>query len=329
MVITMKLLQKPEMMTWAEKTSRGHSFWLETLIFIAVFFVSQLIVGIITTPFTVIWAFSNLDAMSPSSNYSDMMNSMYDAMENMPSWLLVVNLFATIALILIPIIYCTKIEKRSLQTMGFIKKGAIKEYLVGLIIGAAMLAAAVGIGIAFGSITFNGISPDFALGIVIAFFLGYLVQGMSEEVICRGYYMVSLGRKYNVIIAIIANSVIFGALHFFNNGLSLLGIFNIILFGVFASVYMIKRGNIWGVAAIHSAWNFVQGNIFGVSVSGMAKTESLFSVTFSESGKLINGGDFGLEGGLAVTMVLVIGIVICLFIPAKRYSTDKIIDVNA
>ena len=34
------------------------------------------------------------------------------------------------------------------------------------------------------------------------------------------------------------------------------------------ALYMLKTDNIWGVAALHGAWNFAQGNLVGVAVSG-------------------------------------------------------------
>lgn len=55
--------------------------------------------------------------------------------------------------------------------------------------------------------------------------------------------------------AVIANSVIFAALHLLNPGVAPLAIVNLILFGIFASCYFIRRGNIWGIGALHSVWN--------------------------------------------------------------------------
>ena len=38
---------------------------------------------------------------------------------------------------------------------------------------------------------------------------------------------------------------------------------------------MFKRGNIWGACAIHSFWNFAQGNIFGSYVARIYKSVEL------------------------------------------------------
>ena len=45
---------------------------------------------------------------------------------------------------------------------------------------------------------------------------------------------------------------------------------------------------------------------------------SVFSCTFNENRGFINGGSFGLEGGIAVTIVLVAGILLMYFEPWKK-----------
>ena len=101
----------------------------------------------------------------------------------------------------------------------------------------------------------------------------------------------------------------FAALHLLNSGIGPLPIVNLFLFGVLASLYYLWRGNLWGIAAFHSMWNFTQGNIFGILVSGGDYGVSLLTSELTGSA-LINGGDFGMEGGLAVTAAMVIGIVL-------------------
>ena len=135
-----------------------------------------------------------------------------------------------------------------------------------------------------------------------------MLQGMSEEVLCRGYLMVSIGRRYSMWVAILSNSLIFAALHLLNDGISVLALINLVLYGVFASLYFIERGSIWGVAAFHSVWNLVQGNFWGLRVSGIVTECSVFQSTIADNRNIINGGDFGPEGGLAVTIVLAVGI---------------------
>ena len=130
--------------------------------------------------------------------------------------------------------------------------------------------------------------------------------------------MISMARRYPIVVGILANSLIFGALHLANSGISVLAFVNLVLFGVFASLYFLRRGNIWGVAAFHTMWNLVQGNFYGIKVSGMEMQCSILQSAMTDGKELINGGEFGLEGGLAVTVVYTIGIVVLLLMKDKE-----------
>lgn len=134
----------------------------------------------------------------------------------------------------------------------------------------------------------------------------------------------SIARKdTRVWLGIIVSSIAFAALHLGNSGISPLALVNLALFGVFAGVYFIQRGNIWGVAAIHSIWNFAQGNIFGILVSGNDFGITIFEATINEEMTLVNGGDFGLEGGILTTIVLVVATVITLCTKQKGVAVEE------
>jgi membrane protease YdiL (CAAX protease family) len=233
----------------------------------------------------------------------------------------ILMLFATLGLIAGAIIYCRAIEGRRLATMGLRRGHILREYLMGLLIGFAMFSAAVLICTATGTLAFAGVTLT-SIGLIVLFLIGFLIQGMSEELICRGYFLVSLARKQSLPLAIVVSSCAFGAAHLANSNVQPLAIVNIVLFGCFAGVYLLKRGNIWGIAAIHSMWNFAQGNVYGIQVSGGEMAESIFAFTATPSGQLINGGDFGLEGGLAVSAILICALIITLLTGALKKKGD-------
>jgi membrane protease YdiL (CAAX protease family) len=305
----------PEFINEARNDRKGHRLWLEILIFIAVFIAGTFSEALLGLVYLMIRLYTNSEYMATvASGNVDAFIKILTSGDSYP----IVSLFSTVMVIVTCLVYCRYIEKRKIRTMGFVKKGFIKEYAAGLVVGALMFSAATLICIVTGTFTFIGISPTLAWSTLVMFFLAYMVQGMSEEVLCRGYFMVSVSRRYSLVTAVIANAAVFSCLHLLNPGISTLAFINLVLFGVFASVYMLRTGNIWGAAAIHSAWNFVQGNLFGISVSGTGQTTSLLSSTLSSSGTLINGGAFGLEGGLAVTIVLTAGIAAVLLIPKRK-----------
>ena len=316
-----KLLGTNPLFQEAERSSRIKGFWKVTLIFLAVYEVASLISSVIVIGPTFFYVFtSDVVRNIMMGNYNsleEIMGAIGLVTNSMPPWLLLVSLFATVGTYIPVLIYCTKIERRPLRTLGFTKKGAVREYIVGLGIGLMMFGAVYGLMLLSGQAEIVGFSPDISIGMLILFFLGFMIQGMSEEVLCRGFYYVSAGVT-NPVAALFASSAIFSLLHILNPGVTLLALVNIFLFGIFAALYFLRRGDIWGIGAIHTIWNFAQGNLFGCSVSGTGNGGSVLLTRFSQESTLFTGGTFGPEGGIAVTFVLLIGIAVLLPMKNKQ-----------
>ena len=106
---------------------------------------------------------------------------------------------------------------------------------------------------------FTGTAP----GMLVLFLLGYLIQGMAEELLYRSYLMVTIARRYSMTVAVLISAVI-GALPYAAGAVEApLAFLNGMLFGIFAALYLIRRGNIWGIGAFHAAWSFVSDIVFG------------------------------------------------------------------
>ncbi|MBQ4522808.1 MAG: CPBP family intramembrane metalloprotease [Lachnospiraceae bacterium] len=230
-------------------------------------------------------------------------------MGKLPPSFYLVALYSTVFATLTFIFWARFAEKRSFRSLGFTSGNFLSKYLKGLGIGFLLFGMVVLLNLGSGSIEFGGINPKFSFGSCLLFFGGFILQGMNEEVMFRGYLMSRLSVKEKFWTAVIVNSVLFGFFHMLNAGVTLLAIVNIILFGIFASLYAMADDGIAGACAIHTIWNFLQGNIFGFEVSGNNMGEPLLLLG-EEKANIINGGTFGAEGGLAVTVVLVIAVII-------------------
>lgn len=192
--------------------------------------------------------------------------------------------------------------------MGFMKRNMSSLYAKGIGWSAVLIGGAYLICILTGACHFEGVSAQLVPGYVVFYLIGYMIQGLAEEVICRGYLLVSLSRRNSVWYSVILSSGVFMAMHMSNEHVTVLAYINLFLCGLLFGLLFVESGSIWMVAALHSGWNFLQGNIFGISVSGTAKASSVFDSSFADGWSFMNGGDFGLEGGLAVTIVLAVGI---------------------
>lgn len=225
-----------------------------------------------------------------------------------------VFLYLTIVPIILYILYAKIFEKRKITTLGFIKKNMPVSYLMGIGIAILLMGFAAGFCVITGAMTIKAEGMS-AVSLLI-YISGWLIQGLSEEVMCRGFLMTSIARRYSVTLGVIINSVLFAVLHLGNPGITALAFANLCLFGLFMSLLFIRTDSIWACAACHSVWNLMQGNILGIPVSGL-NMPMVFSSTFNNKLELINGGSFGLEGGLGVTLMLLIACSI-LFISIRK-----------
>ncbi|MBR5743000.1 MAG: CPBP family intramembrane metalloprotease [Clostridia bacterium] len=314
------------MLREAKEGRKGFHFLLELLIFVPVFLVAGILEAIPSAIAEIGWIFAHPAVIREaaerlqSGDTAGYFASIQALTNEQPIWMTIVSLLATGLAILAVWLYCRLIERRRITSMGFRKGHILREYLVGIGITFVMISFAALIGLLTGAYRFS-LSPGISVGLLLLFCIGYMVQGASEEVICRGYLMVSITRRNKAWIAVLVSSLVFAALHLANPGFNFLAFVNIALCGASYGIYILKRGNIWGACALHSFWNFFQGNFWGISVSGTGwgMNASVFTATAVPGKELWNGGAFGIEGGLAATAAEVLCLLFVIFLlPANR-----------
>lgn len=322
-------------MLWGAKNSlplgqKTHSLPIELLIFLLVTTIASVPQSLLISIVTVVLMLTDPKyyelVMGDNITSEAITKYTEDFITNLPDWLFAVSLFGCIFMILTAIIYCKKFEKRKAYTFGFAKRGFALEYLSGLGFGAVMIALPVLFCFMTGCVTFSfGNATPLMIGI---YFLAFLIQGMGEEVMFRGYLLTTIARKNNVWVAVAISSLTFALFHADNANFSFIGFINIALFGFFAAIYTLRRGSIWGISAIHAIWNFAQGNVFGFNVSGNPLSDSVFIAKQNDFGVILSGGEFGIEGGLGATIVLLIAILLVLMSPTKKSEIVTVDEEN-
>ncbi|KAF1718556.1 CPBP family intramembrane metalloprotease domain-containing protein [Pseudoxanthomonas yeongjuensis] len=138
------------------------------------------------------------------------------------------------------------------------------------------------------------------------FLLTAVVPGITEEIISRGILFRLTEEGLGTWIALLVSALFFGFAHITNPGATAWSSIAIsieagLLFGL---LYHVTR-SLWWCIGLHAGWNFVQGAVFGIPVSGIPVDGLLESQL--QGPDWLDGGGFGAEA--SVLTVLTCGVI--------------------
>lgn len=217
---------------------------------------------------------------------------------------LILTQLAAFLSVLVPAVMILRyLDCRPLSDLGFAIKGRGKDILFGLLIAVVLYGCGFGFSLAFGVISVTGVHPDW--GWLSGSFLFYLLVAVTEELMFRGYILGRLLRtRMNKFLALFISSLMFACLHLANPNMAFLPMLNLILAGLLLGATYLYTHNLWLPISLHLFWNWLQGPVLGYEVSGNKFGESLLKLHLSDN-TLLNGGDFGFEGSLICTVLMI------------------------
>jgi len=208
-------------------------------------------------------------------------------------------------------LYVRAIERRSAIEFG--AQGAARELGSGLALGAALFSVVIGVLGALGVYTATGWRGPQVLVAPLAISVGAAV---IEELLFRGAIFRIIEATLGTWIALAISALLFGAAHLGNENASWLAAAAIALeAGVMLGAAYVLTRRLWLPIGIHAAWNFTQGGIFSVAVSG-GKTIGLLEATLAGP-PWLTGGAFGAEASV-VALVLCTALGVWLLVLAAR-----------
>ena len=238
-------------------------------------------------------------------------------------YILYYELFSFVIILFLFIFWVKVIEKNALSSLGFVKRNWLKYLVWGIVISLIQMGviALVYQVSGIGSFVLNELSLE-PLLFILGLFPFWLLQGGTEEVATRGWLLTRIASRANLPLAIAISSSLFGFLHLGNAGVTFLSVLNIILDGFLAGLLFIYTDSIWLVVAQHGTWNYVQGNLLGFQVSGTGADASIFSFTMGSGPDWLTGGEFGAEGSIITTLVLLVSLVVVYLLGERKEKFD-------
>ncbi len=231
--------------------------------------------------------------------------------DRLPAWFYVLYKVAELILLLpLTFFFCRLLDRRDFVGLGFRRdRRWAADVLLGLTLGGAQMLLILCIGwagdwLAIGWLGGAALARGLANFILVGVL--FVLVALSEEVMFRGYLMVNLREGLGAALALLLTSLLFGIFHILNPYLRLLSVINIALAGLLLGYSWLVTGNLWLPMAYHFSWNFFQGAVLALPVSGV-RYGGLLAVVDRGTAPLVTGGAFGPEGGLVGTLALLLG----------------------
>lgn len=200
----------------------------------------------------------------------------------------------------------------------------------GFLLGAGLMGLGTALLAASGSLTWEldpgGVRVLPLAGSLLLFTLFLTLAGWTEELLFRGYPFQAVAESAGGAAAVGVTSLLFAAAHLANPGLGsalldgvtlaeILPVVNLGLAGVVLGLAYWRTYSLWFATGLHVGWNWTMGFLADLPVSGLEPETPGFGL-FDTPGweavvsgnPLWTGGEFGPEGGLAVTLASLAGI---------------------
>ena len=232
----------------------------------------------------------------------------------------------------------SRIEKRPNSIYGLGGPRAVPLFFSGLAWGVTCLSLLVFTLWRIGFLVIDGrlLFGAEALRYGVIWLLGFLMVGLLEEYINRGYTLFTLSRGFAGLYlwmfkmrhskafgfwtAAFLLSILFGLGHKQNPGESPIGLLSAGFAGVVFSLSLWRTGSLWWAIGFHTSWDWAQSFLYGVPDSGLM-VQHHFLATHAHGTPLMSGGATGPEGSVFVLAVLPLVSCIVLFtLPRTSYG---------
>ena len=203
--------------------------------------------------------------------------------------------------------------------------GWFRDLVIGCVVGFVSLALAVGIAAAGNGLQFSiNNAPLLALARSMLGSAALLyVAALAEEAMFRGYALQTFTRAKLVSLGVILTSLAFAFAHMSNpNVVPGMTLVNTVLAGVWLAMGYVRTRSLWLPLGLHWAWNWALGWFFGVPISGATLVSNPLLRATDIGPQWLTGGDYGIEGGIASTIALVVSTVFLWRAPWLRATPD-------
>ncbi|GGE60708.1 CPBP family intramembrane glutamic endopeptidase [Massilia psychrophila] len=209
------------------------------------------------------------------------------------------------------VLYVRRIERRPVAEL--VGSHAAGETGLGVVGGSLLFCATLGTLYLVGAYRVTTTAP---WTVMIGPLFGMVVVGLLEEILFRGILFRILQGWLGSWIAVLISVVIFTLAHAPNQGVSAIALASVAGAGLLLCAAYMLTGRLWLGIGIHIGWNFTQGGLFSVPVSGQPAKGMIQGVLTGPN--WLTGGAFGVEGSALAVVAVIAGSAALLAYVAKE-----------
>jgi membrane protease YdiL (CAAX protease family) len=206
-------------------------------------------------------------------------------------------------------------EDLPLRALGWARhRGWLRDLLAGSLLGVLSLLLAALVATAFRGFQFS-VAPSISSVAFVKTFFGsaviFIIAAAAEEMLFRGYPLQTMMRALPFLAAVIPSSVFFAVVHLNNPNVAWGFTFvNTTLAGLWLAIAYLRTRSLWFPLGLHWAWNWAMGALLGLPVSGITSLTRAPLFRATDTGPAwLTGGAYGIEGGAACTVALIISMI--------------------
>ena len=250
--------------------------------------------------------------------------------------LLLLNEAVPFLLVLLVTWIMSRIERRPNGVYGLGSQRKLPLFFAGLVWGITCLSLLILMLWKSGLLVFDGrmLFGGAALRYGAIWFMGFLLVGLLEEYLTRGYVQYTLTRGLAALYqrvfktrhsqalgfwtSALLFSILFGLGHGKNPGESPIGLLSAGLAGMVFCFSLWRTGSLWWAIGFHASWDWGQSFFYGVADSGMMLQQHWLKA-HAAGRPILSGGTTGPEGSIYILAIFVlIAVIIAVTLPRNQ-----------
>ena len=190
------------------------------------------------------------------------------------------------------------VERRKLTDMALAKFPG--HVALGWLVGSAVMMASALAMMAVGAMSLQPATE--AANLIGPFVVMGLGAGIMEEILFRGIFFRLVEEGLGTWAALALSAAMFGGVHLYNpDATAWSSIAIAVEAGLLLGMAYAWSRSLWFVMALHAAWNFTQGALLGIPVSGFDVKGLMLAKTHGSP--WLSGGEFGAEASVLTVVI--------------------------